>query len=88
MIPTSKVKRDNKETRFDCQHSKGKKRRAAAMELVERAKAAYAARRAVVGGGEGASQPPLSKASGKAPKAAESSEEDMVSYTPPDPDSD
>ena len=88
MIPTSKVKRDEFENRFDCQHSKGKKRRAAALVLVERAKAAYAARRAVGGGGEGASQRPLSKASGKAPKAAESSEEDMGSCTPPDPDSD
>jgi len=86
MVSTNKVKRDDKETRFDCQHSKGKKRRAAAMELVFRAESAYAARRAIVGGGEGAIQPPLSKASGKAPKAAESSEEDMV--PPPDPDSD
>jgi len=88
MLSTNKVKRDDKETRFDCQHSKGKKRRAAAMELVERAEAAYAARRAVVGRGEGASQPPDSKASGKAPKAAESSEEDMVCYTPAVSDSD
>ena len=78
MTSPSKVTRRDFETRFDCQHNKGSKRRIAAMELLKIGKDARDG--AALGGGEGGSA-----GSGKAPAK---SDKDSVSSGESDSDPD